>query len=74
MTSSSRSSDSTSSKRPPPQLGQPAEKRFVHGAVDSQCEDADFAQLLAQRPENLVLIADLAIGHEHEDAVARFVA
>ena len=69
MTSSRRSSDSTSSQTPPPGLGQPPQEALVHRPIDAQREDADRAGLRSQGLQDLVLVADLAVRHQHENTV-----
>src|SRR5262245_511591 len=56
--------------RPAPQVRQPAQEGGVDGLVDAEREDAQAARLLAYALEDLVLVADLAVGEEDEDAVA----
>ena len=68
--SSSRSSDSTSSHRPPPSRGEPAQERLVDGGVDADGVHADAGQPRRQRVEELILVADLAVGEEYEHTVA----
>ena len=52
------------------QLGEASQKRLVDRAVDSQGKHANAAQLRRERMEDLVLVAHLAVGNQHEDCVA----
>ena len=74
MTSSSRSSDSHSSQRAAAGGGQPAQEGRVDRLVDAEGEDPGRAQPRRQVAQDLVLVADLAVGDQHQDAVAVVVA
>ena len=50
-------------------LGQAAQEPLIDGAVDPDGEDADPLEPRPQRLEDLVLVADLAIRDEHQDAI-----
>ena len=52
------------------QLGQAPQERLVDRPVDSQGEHADAAQLGREVLEDLVLVAHLTVGDQHEDRIA----
>ena len=51
-------------------LRQTPQESFVHGAVDADREYADATKARPQLLEDLVLVADLTIGDEHENVIA----
>ena len=53
------------------QHGEPAEEARVDRAVDADRVDADVADQRRELGQDLVFVADLAVGDQHEDAVAR---
>ena len=53
-------------------LGQPAQKRFIDGLIDAQRENANALEISSQRREDLVLVADLAVGDQNQNAVPFF--
>jgi hypothetical protein len=52
------------------QAGQPAQERGVDRLVDAEREHPQPRQLAAERREDLILVADLAVGDQHDHLVA----
>ena len=74
ITSSRRSSDSTSSHRPPPALGEPRRNAALTAWSMPSVNIAHVAQARRELAQDLVLVADLAVGDEHDHALAIVVA
>src|SRR5438132_937218 len=59
----------TSSER-----SQALQKRFVHGPVDSQRENAEALDAFRQAAEDLILVTDLAVSDQYENQVVLALA
>src|SRR5581483_1527768 len=56
---------------PAAELREPAQEGRVDGRVDPEREDAHARETALDAAQDLRLVADLAVGHEHEDGEAR---